>query len=66
MAGELDTIKALIIMLQNEINWCYDHPQPVDARSDDEQAGFVKGLRQAQLLLTRAISELRLADKNEK
>jgi hypothetical protein len=39
-------------ILQKEIVWCLDHPDP--ELSEDHQVGFMNGLRQAQLLIKMA------------
>lgn len=44
-------LKEAISLLQAEINWCLDNPDPL--LNKDQQLGFVNGLRQAQLLLQK-------------
>lgn len=45
-----------VCILQNEISWCRDHPDP--KLTQDQQTGFMNGLRQAQNLLCLAEKEL--------
>lgn len=45
-------IDEAIQLLQNEINWCLDHPDP--ELTHDQRMGFVNGLKQAQYLLRSA------------
>ena len=49
------SIKEVTDILQNEINWCLDHPDK--ELTKDQQMGFVNGLRQAQLLIEKAENE---------
>lgn len=46
------SVEQQITLLQNEINWCLDHPD--DTLNKDQQMGFVNGLRQAQTLIEAA------------
>ena len=39
------TLKEAIEVLQKEINWCLDYPDK--ELNNDQQMGFVNGLRQA-------------------
>jgi hypothetical protein len=50
------TKKEIDDLLQAEINWCLDHPDP--ELNHDQQMGFMNGLRQAQLLIRRAERKL--------
>ena len=43
------TLTEVCNILQTEINWCLDHPDP--ELNNDQQMGFMNGLRQAQHLL---------------
>jgi hypothetical protein len=45
-----------INLLQNEIIWCLDHPDP--ELNKDQQLGFMNGLRQAQYLIQKAEKQL--------
>ena len=49
-------LQETIDLLQNEINWCLDHPD--NQLNKDQQYGFMNGLRQAQILIRNAENEL--------
>jgi hypothetical protein len=51
------TKKEVEDILQLEINWCLDHPDPTMNR--DQHIGFVNGLMQAKILIRNAERVLR-------
>jgi hypothetical protein len=46
------TLKEATYILQKEILWCLDNPDK--ELTQDQQMGFMNGIRQAQILLERA------------
>jgi hypothetical protein len=50
------TLNETINILQKEIIWCLDNPDP--DLNKDQQMGFMNGLRQAQYLIQKAEEQL--------
>lgn len=59
-------IKHIIKSLNSEIKWCIKHQQLFENIKDEEKLGFIKGLKQALLIVKGIEKQYKAKIKKEK